>query len=48
MKKVANIFKTFAFSRSCEKRWEAANFKMGSTITVSIQEVEIYDVKGIS
>ena len=36
------IFSIFAFLSICEKRWDNANFKMGSAVTVSNQKVEIY------
>ena len=36
------IFSIFAFLSICGKRWDNANFKMGSAVTVSNQKVEIY------
>ena len=34
------------FRETVEKRWEVANFKMGSAVTVSSREVEIYEFNG--
>ena len=36
------IFSIFAFLSICGKRWDNANFKMGSAVTVSNQKVELY------
>ena len=42
------ILKSRLWKRNCGKPWEVANFKMGSAVIVSNQEVEIYDVNGNS